>query len=68
MVDVQAGTVHKISPKPLDRYVQELAGRHNARELDTIDQMRSMRDGTEGKRLTCKLLIVGNGLSSGARV
>ena len=26
------GTFHKISPKHLDRYVQEFAGRHNIRQ------------------------------------
>lgn len=61
------GTFHKLSPKHLDRYVQEFAGRHNVRELDTIDQMKSLRNGMEGKRLTYKALIKDNGLSSGAR-
>ena len=37
-----AGTFHKISPKHLDRYVQEFAGKHNVRDLDTLDQMRSV--------------------------
>ena len=61
------GTFHKLSPKHLNRYVQEFAGRHNVREQDTIDQMKSLRGGMEGKRLTYKALIRGNGLSSGAR-
>ena len=61
------GTFHKLSPKHLDRYVQEFAGRHNLRELDTIQQMRSMREGMEGKRLRYQQLIKDNGLSSGAR-
>ena len=61
------GTFHKLSPKHLDRYVQEFAGRHNVRELDTIEQMESMRGGMEGKRLTYKALVADNGLSSGAR-
>ena len=61
------GTFHKLSPKHLDRYVQEFAGRHNARELDTIDQMASMQRGMEGKRLRYPDLIAGNGLASGAR-
>ena len=30
------GTFHKLSPKHLDRYVQEFAGKHNLREHDTI--------------------------------
>ncbi len=62
------GTFHKLSPKHLDRYAQEFAGRHNIRELDTIDQMKSLQSGMEGKRLTYKALIKDNGLSSGARM
>ena len=27
-----AGTFHKLSPKHLDRYVQEFAGKHNIRD------------------------------------
>ncbi len=61
------GTFHKLSPKHLDRYVQEFAGRHNLREQDTIDQMKSVRQGMEHKRLTYKRLIADNGLTSGAR-
>ena len=61
------GTFHKLSPKHLDRYVQEFAGRHNVREQNTIDQMATLADGMEGKRLTYPRLIQANGLSSGAR-
>ena len=61
------GTFHKMSPKHLDRYVQEFAGRHNVREQDTADQMRSMRTGMDGKRLRYRTLIAANGLDSGAR-
>ena len=61
------GTFHKLSPKHLDRYVQEFAGRHNMRDLDTINQIEGVRRGMEGKRLTYKALIKGNGLQSGAR-
>ena len=31
------GTYHRMSPKHLERYVTEFAGRHNVREMDTID-------------------------------
>ena len=61
------GTFHKLSPKHLDRYVQEFAGRHNARDLDTIDQMTETVVGMGGKRLTYKALLAKNGLQSGAR-
>ena len=61
------GTFHKLSLQHLDRYVQEFAGRHNVRELDTIEQMQSMHSGMAGKRLTYKALVKANGLSSGVR-
>ena len=61
------GTFHKLSPKHLDRYVQEFAGRHNVRKQDTIDQMKDLRQGMEHKRLTYKALIADNGLTSTAR-
>ena len=61
------GTFHKLSPQHLDRYVQEFAGRHNLRALDTIKQIKGIRRGREGKRLTYKALIKDNGLKSGAR-
>ena len=61
------GTFHKISPKHLDRYVQEFAARHNLRDMDTIDIMASLSDGMGGKRLKYEDLIADNGLASGAR-
>ena len=61
------GTFHKFSPKHLDRYVQEFAGRHNVREQDTIEQMRAVTEGMQGKRLRYRQLIQNNGLASGAR-
>ena len=36
------GVYHKISPKHLQRYVDEFSGRHGVREADTIDQMQSI--------------------------
>ncbi len=45
------GTYHQMSAKHLDRYVGEFAGRHNARPLDTIDQLRAIVRGMVGKRL-----------------
>lgn len=61
------GTFHKISPKHLDRYVQEFAGKHNLRESDTIDQMRAVVVRLMGRELTYDGLIADNGLPSGAR-
>ena len=61
------GVYHKMSPKHLDRYVTEFAGRHNDREHDTIDQMGEIVDGMIGKRLTYEQLTAPNGLPSGAR-
>ena len=61
------GTFHKMSPKHLDRYVQEFAGRHNLRDADTIDIMAAIADGGVGKRLRYRELIADNGLDSGAR-
>ena len=62
------GVYHKLSPKHLDRYVHQFAGRHNIREHDTIDQMASVVVGMVGKRLMYRDLIADNGLSSGSRV
>ena len=61
------GTFHKLSPKHLDRYVQEFAARHNLREQDTAEIMGSVTDGMGGKRLRYSDLIADNGLNSGAR-
>ena len=61
------GTFHKLSPKHLDRYVQEFAGKHNLREGDTLDQMQEVVARMIGRRLMYRGLIADNGLSSGAR-
>ncbi|MCY4128048.1 MAG: IS1595 family transposase [Gammaproteobacteria bacterium] len=61
------GTFHKISPKHLERYVQEFVMRHNLREHDTIDQMSAMVVGMSDKRLRYADLIADNGLDNGAR-
>ena len=50
------GTYHRMSEKHLQRYVDEFSGRHNMRQLDTIDQMSGMVRGMDGKRLTYKEL------------
>ena len=51
------GTYHQMSAKHLDRYVGEFAGRHNARSLDTIDQLRGIVGGMVGQRLRYADLI-----------
>ena len=43
------GTFHKLSPKHLQRYVNEFAGRHNIRELDTLAQMAFIARKLTGK-------------------
>ena len=52
-----AGTYHKMSPKHLNRYVQEFAGRHNLRELDTLEQMGTVVRQMDLKRLPYKDLV-----------
>ena len=61
------GTFHKLSPKHLQRYVDEFSGRHNARNLDTIDQMVEIAHCMDGKQLRYQDLIADNGKDSGAR-
>ena len=61
------GTFHKISPKHLERYIDEFAGRHNIRSLDTIAQMRDTVARLVGRNLLRRDLIADNGLPSGAR-
>ena len=62
------GTFHKISPKHLNRYVTEFAGKHNLREIDTVNQLEEIAIRLYGKRLRYQDLIRDNGLDSGARV
>ena len=51
------GTYHHISPQHTARYATEFAGRHNDRPLDTVDQVKSLVKGAEGKRLRYKDLV-----------
>ncbi len=46
-----------MSKKHLQRYVNEFAGRHNARDYDTAEQMTIIAQGLVGKRLMYKSLI-----------
>ena len=52
-----AGVYHQVSPKHLHRYTTEFAGRHNSRPADTIDQVKGLMRGMEGKRLRYQDLI-----------
>ena len=61
------GTFHKISPKHLNRYVHEFAGKHNIRDSDTLVQMRDTVASLVGRNLLYRDLIADNGLASGAR-
>ena len=61
------GTFHKFSPKHLNRYVQEFAGKRNMRDLGTPAQMTTIVAGFVGRGLMYVDLIAGNGLDSGAR-
>ena len=45
------GTYHKMSPKHLNRYVQEFAGRQSIRERNAVQQMRDVVAWWVGKRL-----------------
>ena len=51
------GTFHHVSPKHLQRYVTEFAGRHNIRDADTIDMMGHVAQRMAGKRLRYRELL-----------
>lgn len=54
------GTYHRLSEKHLQRYADEFAGRHNARQKDTMDQIRSAVDGMKDKKFPYKELVADN--------
>ena len=60
------GTFHKISPKHLQRYVSEFAGKHNVRDSGTLAQMRDTVARLVGRNLLYRDLTADNGLSSGS--
>ena len=60
-------TCHKMPPTQLQRYFNDLAGRHNDRENDTIDPMRSMIANIVGRFLPYRARKANNGLSNGSR-
>lgn len=51
------GTFHHMSADHLHRYVNEFAGRHNIRDMDTIDMMGAVASNMAGSRLTYRSLI-----------
>ena len=53
------GVYHHVSPKHLERYICECAGRHNLREADTLDQMREVVARLVGKRVLYRELTEG---------
>lgn len=50
------GTYHQMSAKHLQRYITEFAGRHNVRDLDTLEQMLAIARGMCGRALPWKIL------------
>ena len=61
------GTFHKISPKHLQRYVSEFAGKHNHRNAGTLAQMRDTVARMVGRNLLRRDPITPNGLSDAGR-
>ena len=57
------GVYHRLSPKHLQRYVSEFAGRQNIRELDTLSQIQHVVAAMVGKRLMYRDLVADNGRS-----
>ena len=57
MKRAQGGVYHKISPKHLDRYVREFAGKHNLREFDTLNQMRRVVLNLVGVRVINHIMV-----------
>lgn len=53
------GTHHYMSQKHMQRHVDETAGRHNIRAqgMDTLDQMRTIVQGFERRKLTYRKLV-----------
>ena len=59
-------TFHKMSPKHLQRYVYEFAGKHTIRDSGTLVQIRDTVARRVGRNLFYRDLIADNGLSSGS--
>lgn len=50
------GVYHNMSPQHLGRYAAEYEVGHNQRPMDTLDQIKAVIAGMDGKRLTYKAL------------
>ena len=61
------GVFHRMSPKHLQRYADELAGRQSIRDKDTLDEMRDAVCGMVGRRLRYGELIAPTDLPAQAR-
>ena len=61
------GTFHKLSPKHLQRYVNEFTAKNNIRDLGTLTQMRETVARMVGRNLLYRDLIAPNGFSPKAR-
>jgi len=53
------GVFHYMSPRHLHRYVNEYAGKHNIRDMDTLEQMQNTVANLVGKRLLWRDLTAG---------
>lgn len=51
------GTYHSMSKKHLERYAKEFAGRHNIRDMDTLEQMEEVVRIMDGKTLSYDELV-----------
>ena len=51
------GVYHHMSPKHLNRYIDEFEGRHNSRPMDTADMMSAIAYRSQGKRLRYQDLV-----------
>ena len=51
------GTFHQMSPKHLQRYIDELVARHNFRQMDTLERMERVASLMMEKRLKYKDLV-----------
>ena len=61
------GTFHKMSPKQLQRYINEFAGKHNVSDSDTLNQMWDTVARLVGRNLLLRDLVACNGFSNSAR-